>query len=111
MSLSIVGVVRIAEEPTLNSLEQGGTFFNFTAEGKDPKKQGGRYYYKVGVYVPEGKVDQAKGELVKGKSLFIRHGDLTGSKSEKDANYVYNKVNTTWWDITGLIQTMHGDVQ
>jgi hypothetical protein len=111
MSLSITGIIRVNDDPQVNPTENGGAYFNFTAEGKDRKKKGGRFYYKVGLYVPAQKLNEAREEIVRGSNWQICHADLAGSRSQKDPNYIYNHVQTSWWDITKLIQTMHGDVQ
>ena len=110
MSLSVAGIVRILDEPVENTFETG-VYFNFSAETKDRRKKGGRMYYKIGMFIPKDKLEEAREDLKKGTSFQIVHGDLDGKRAPSDVNIIYNQVKTCWANIEVLVQTLRGDIQ
>ena len=110
MSLSVNGVIRVCDDP-VEVPYNGGLFLNFTAEGKNRRKRGERFYYRVSMFVPEDKVQTAKEELKKGVSLYLHHADLEGNRAKSDPNYIYNQIKVTWSGIDMLVMTLQGDTQ
>lgn len=103
MALGTHGIVRIIEEPNRVPLTKGGAYFNCIAEGKNPKKKGARFYYRVSIYVPADKLDEADEEIVKGACVEIKHGELDGNRSQNNVNLILNQVHTAWWDLDFLV--------
>ena len=110
MSLGVQGIVRVYDTPEERALEDG-VFFNFVGEGKDPKVKGGRKHYCVSIYVPKEKIETAREDLAKGKSIYIRHGDLDGKKNELYPTRPLMQVKTSWFNIEPLVMTMRAETQ
>ena len=110
MSLGVYGIVRIYEVPEEHAVGEN-FFFNFIGEGKDPKVKGGRRYYNISLYVPKEKVEVAREDIAKGKSIYIRHGDLDGKRNEMYPNRPMIQVKTAWSNIEPLVMTMRAEIQ
>ena len=110
MSLSVAGIVRILEDPIENPFENG-VYFNFPAETKDRRKKGGRMYYKIGLFIPKDRLEEAREDLKKGTSFQIVHGDLDGKRGHNDPNVIFNQVKTTWANIEVLVMTLRSELQ
>lgn len=111
MSLHAHGVVRIADEPRVTPLENGGAYFNCVAEGQNPKKKGGRFYYKLSIYVPSATINRAHEEIVKGCSIWVHGSIIDGVRTQKDVNVIFNQVQTAWWDIKFLNKVPSDELQ
>jgi len=110
MSLGVQGIVRVYDTPEEHTLEDGA-FFNFVGEGKDPRVKGARKYYCVSIYVPKEKIERAREDLAKGKSIYIRHGDLDGRKNELYPTRPLMQVKSMWSHIDPLVMTMRAEIQ
>ena len=109
--LSVSGIIRITDDPQEKPFNTG-FYFNFTSESKDPFKKGGRKYYKVALYVGDQDIAVARKEIIKGASIWIRHGDLDGTKSTNPQyNTIFNTVKCSWKEIEVLVMTLRADVQ
>lgn len=90
------GVGVIPKSETIEERQFGGTiYFSFALLCKDPyKEKGSTQWVRMSVSVPKEFVEDARKTLTPGRVLYVRIGELRGTRNEKGT--VFMTLNSRW---------------
>ena len=85
----------IIGEEIIENKSKIGSFMNIEISIPDPYKEG-VHYYRVSILVPDKNIEDARRKLKPGRSINLRHLEITGNK--KGGN-VFMGLRSQWRDV------------